>query len=84
MSRSRYVAMKLARGSTPPRCVSTSEFAAQFTGAVVIQPEQAGLSSDGFCEIDLLIPRGAQTGKVTVTTGGATYVSAVPFLVPCP
>jgi hypothetical protein len=78
------VGMKLARDNVPPTCVRIGDFVVQFTGAPLVQPDQVGLSSDGFCEVDLVVPQGTRTGPVTVRTGTTTFVSAAPFTSPCP
>lgn len=78
------IGMKLAKDNVAPRCVATTDFAVEFPGAGVTQPSKAGLSSDGFCEIDVAIPAGSQSGTVVVKTGGDTFVSAAPLSVPCP
>jgi hypothetical protein len=80
------IALRLvpADSGTPPRCVSTQEFAVRFTGAALAPPDQAGISSAGYCQLEMSVPAGAQTGKISVTTAGQTYETKDPFAIPCP
>lgn len=43
-----------------------------------------GPMSDGFCAIDVEVPKGAESGKITVAIGADTFETEAAFPVPCP
>lgn len=57
---------------------------------VVFAPEKhakitvMGPMSDGFCAIDVEVPKGAETGKIRVDVGTDAFESEASFPVPCP
>jgi hypothetical protein len=57
---------------------------------VVFAPEKAakvtvmGPMSDGFCAIDVEVPKGAESGKIRVEIGADTFETDTVFPVPCP
>jgi hypothetical protein len=57
---------------------------------VVFAPEKhakitvMGPMSDGFCAVDVEVPKGAETGPIRVDIGRDTFATEATFPVPCP
>ena len=65
-----------------PSCVEPDDFRVRF-GNMPTRITQSGLTSDGYCSLDVVVPDHAETATVSVTTGKDEFESATVFSVPC-
>lgn len=67
-----------------PSCFDVDAARVTFAPNKPAQVTLMGPSSDGFCALDVEIPKGAETGKVQVAIGRDAFESDVAFGIPCP
>lgn len=65
-----------------PSCLRLDDFRVRFGGEKAIIT-RAGLTSEGFCALDVVVPERASSGPVRVLTEEDTYETDVAFPVPC-
>jgi len=73
----------LTKKGSVPTCVEPDDFRVRF-GNMPTRITQSGLTSDGYCSLDVLVPEHAETAMVSVTSGKDEFASAIAFSVPCP
>jgi hypothetical protein len=66
-----------------PSCLRLEDFRVRFGGEKAVIT-RAGLTSEGFCALDVVVPKSASSGPVRVLTEEDTYETDAEFPVPCP
>jgi hypothetical protein len=66
-----------------PACFRPGDFDVRFAPAIPADVTMIGPTDDGYCAVDVLVPKGAQTGAVKVTAGDGLFESPGAFHVPC-
>ncbi len=65
-----------------PSCLRLEDFRVRFGGEKALIT-RAGLTSEGFCALDVVVPERASSGPVRVLTEEDTYETDTAFVVPC-
>jgi hypothetical protein len=66
-----------------PDCVRAEEFDVRF-GSKVARITELGKMNEGWCALDVLVPKGASSTTVTVSVGHDVFDSTTTFASPCP
>jgi hypothetical protein len=66
-----------------PECMRIDDFAVLFSRSQPTPVAVAGPTSDGYCALDVNVPKGAESGPITVAVGGAIFESTSAFEVHC-
>lgn len=78
------VVLRLGRTSDGriPQCLRLEDFRVRF-GQVKTVITRAGLNSEGYCALDVIVPENATTGTARVLTETDTYETTDVFPIPC-
>lgn len=74
----------LTRDHRVPSCFQVDDARVEFAPNKPAKVTLMGPTSDGFCSLDVEIPKGAESGKVKVSIGKDAFESDVAFGIPCP
>ena len=66
-----------------PDCLRAEDFQVRF-GPKPASITKLGKMNEGWCALDVLVPKGAASAVVTVTVGHDVYESPTAFATPCP
>lgn len=80
------VVLKLGRTSDQRsvECYDVDDVLVQFAPGKDAKITVMGPMSDGYCAIDVEVPKGAESGKIRVSVGDEAFETESAFPVPCP